>query len=182
MRLLSRSVACCPGAQGVGQNEVDEGIIYSGSAISVADSKGRFALPLEMRKMVRQSSEGKTTLCLAPHHDLKCAVGFGISHKKWLQADVLEQERVARDKGQPFDLAQEMRRRLTDVEDLNFDDGGRFFVPDDIKEIQGFERAIVFAGVGIHIELWDPKTLLDSGACTPRLRRNVELFLSGGGK
>lgn len=159
-----------------------EGIIYSGSAISSADSKGRFVLPLDMRKAVRQSSRDETRLCLTLHSALPCAVAFGMSHRDWLQADVLEQARIARERGDPFDVEAELGRRLTDMEHLNFDDGGRFFLPDDIKEILGLGSAVVFAGVGMHIQIWDPQALLDSGTATTRVRYNVEKFLADGGK
>ncbi|MBB6123591.1 division/cell wall cluster transcriptional repressor MraZ [Sphingobium subterraneum] len=153
-----------------------EGIIYSGSAISVADSKGRFVLPLDMRKLLKHSS-GDTRLCLSIHSSLKCAVGFGLSHKQWLEDEVVEMERAARDNGVAFDGDAERERRFADVEDLNFDDGGRFFLPADIKRLIGIEDVIVFSGVSRYIQMWEPKTLLASDGRSPRLRAKVEAFL-----
>lgn len=159
-----------------------EGIIYTGSAISVADGKGRFVLPLDMRKAVRASSRDETRLCLTLHASLPCAVAFGTAHAQWLQSDVLDLARIARERGEPFDMEGEMARRLADMEQLNFDEGGRFFLPEDIKEILGLGSATVFVGTGMHIQLWDPRALLESGTATPRVRYNVEKFLAGDGK
>jgi MraZ protein len=159
-----------------GKGNVAEGIIYSGSAISVADSKGRFVLPLEMRKLLKASS-GETKLCLSIHATLKCAVGFGLSHKQWLEEEVVEMERTAREQGRDFDGDAERERRFADVEDLNFDDGGRFFLPADIKRLIGIDDVVVFSGVSRYIQMWEPETLLASEGRSPRLRAKVEAFL-----
>ena len=66
-----------------------EGIIFSGHGICAADGKGRFALPLEMRKAVRQSSGDSNKICLSLHPEHDCAIGFGLSHKEWLEGQVL---------------------------------------------------------------------------------------------
>ena len=163
--------------RGLGGRNVSEGIIYSGSAISVADSKGRFVLPLEMRKLLKHSS-GDNKLCLSIHSALPCATGFGLSHKAWLESDVLEMERTARERGLPFDGDAEREARFADLEDLNFDDGGRFFLPADIKALIGIDDVIVFSGVSRYIQMWEPAKLLASEGRSPRLRAKVEAFLA----
>lgn len=165
---------------------MSEGVIYSGHGIGTADSKGRFALPLEMRKAVKQSS-GENKLCLTLHHDdLPCAVGFGLSHKQWLENEILAEQRSARERGEDFDAEAAREKHFADLEDLNFDDGGRFFMPEDIKQMMGITDAIVFVGLGVHIQMWDPKALLASEGRSRRVRNMVEQFLAergkGGGK
>ncbi|MPT47576.1 MAG: division/cell wall cluster transcriptional repressor MraZ [Sphingobium sp.] len=160
-------------------------IIFSGNGICVADGKGRFALPLDMRKAVKASS-GENRLCLTIHTQLPCAIGFGLSHKQWLESQVLEMERAARDRGESFDAEAEREARFADMEDLNFDDGGRFIMPPDIRDMMGITDAIVFVGTSRHIQMWDPQSLLDSEGRSPRVRHAVQRFLAeraaGGGK
>lgn len=164
---------------------MSEGIIFSGNGICVADGKGRFALPLEMRKAMKASS-GDTKLCLTVHGQLPCAIGFGLSHKQWLEDQVVEMERVAREKGTEFDAEAEREARFADLEDLNFDDGGRFFMPPDIKDMMGITDCIVFVGTSRHIQMWNPEKLLASEGRSPRVRHAVEKFMAerkaGGGK
>lgn len=158
---------------------MSEAIIFSGNGICAADGKGRFALPLEMRKAVIASS-ADNKLCLTLHGELPCAIGFGLSHKQWLEDQVVEMERSAREKGVAFDAEAEREARFADLEDLNFDSGGRFFMPPDIKDMMGITDAIVFVGASRHIQMWDPETLLKSEGRSPRVRHAVEKFLKEG--
>ncbi len=156
---------------------MSEGIIYSGYGICVADGKGRFALPLDMRKAVKASS-ADTKLCLTLHAELPCAIGFGLSHKQWLEDQVVEMERAARERGEGFDGEAEREARFADLEDLNFDDGGRFFMPADIRDMMGIGDTVVFVGIGRHIQMWDPRALLASEGRSARVRHAVEKFMA----
>ena len=40
--------------------------------------KGRFVLPPDFRKAVRDSGMGERVLCLAKHPRWKCLIGFGL--------------------------------------------------------------------------------------------------------
>ncbi|MCB2014389.1 MAG: division/cell wall cluster transcriptional repressor MraZ [Sphingobium sp.] len=156
---------------------MSEGIIFSGNGVCVADSKGRFALPLEMRKtLVTSSADNK--LCLTIHPQLPCAVGFGLSHKQWLEDQVVEMERAALEKGVAFNAEAERETRFADLEDLNFDSGGRFFMPADIRDMMNIDDAVVFVGASRHIQMWSPETFLASDGRTPRARHTVEKFLA----
>lgn len=154
-----------------------ESIIYSGNAISVADSKGRFALPLEMRKLVRQSS-GANSLYLSVDFDMRFAIGYGLSHRDYLDAKIEEKERIALGRGDDFDIDHERELLFADLKEVNFDDGGRFFLPDDIRAMLSIEDALVFIGVGRHMQIWEPRAVLESKGRTPRLRFAVETFLA----
>lgn len=155
---------------------MSDGIIFSGHGLCTVDGKGRFALPLDMRKAVKASS-GENKICLTLHPNLPCAVGFGLSHKQWLENEVVEEQRAARERGERYDAEAAREERFADLEDLNFDDGGRFFVPPDIKEMMGITDALVFIGIGRHIQMWNPHTLLASEGRSRRVRNAVEQFL-----
>lgn len=165
---------------------MSDAILYSGNAFSVADGKGRFVLPLEMRKLVVQASGGQNRLCLSLHLDNGCATGFGLSHKQFLFDEVEELERLARESGRPFNGDVERENRLGMIEDVNFDDGGRFFLHPDIKEEAQITDAIFFYGVGRYFQIWKPEALIDSPERPALIRNKVKRWLdqraAGGGK
>lgn len=156
---------------------MSEVILYTGNAFSVADGKGRFVLPLEMRRQVKLSSGGDTTLCLSVHGGNPCAIGFGESHRNFLFAEVEELAREARAAGRDYNADLELERRLGTIEDVNFDDGGRFFLHPDIKEEYGITDAAFFYGVGRYIQIWKPETLVDSVDRPDLIRNKVRRWL-----
>ncbi len=161
-------------------------ILYTGNAFSVADGKGRFVLPLEMRRQVKLSSNSETTLFLSVHGGNPCATGFGESHRRFLFSEVEELAREARAAGRDYDADLELERRLGTIEPVNFDEGGRFFMHPDIKEEYGIEDAVFFYGVGRYIQIWKPETLVDSQDRPDLIRNKVRRWLdqraAGGGK
>jgi MraZ protein len=155
----------------------DDVILYSGNAFSVADGKGRFVLPLEMRRQVKLGSGGENRLCLSIHMDNGCASGFGLSHKQHLfdEVDVLDRE--ARAAGRPFNADLEREQRLGTIEDVNFDDGGRFFLHPDIKEECGITDTAFFYGVGRYFQIWKPEALVASPERPALIRNKVRRWL-----
>ena len=152
-------------------------ILYSGNAFSVADGKGRFVLPLEMRKLVAQASGGQNRLCLSVHFDNGCATGFGLSHKQFLFDEVEKLERQAYEAGRDFNADLERENRLGTIEDVNFDDGGRFFLHPDIKEEAGITDAVFFYGVGRYFQIWKPEALVESPDRPALIRNKVKRWL-----
>ena len=153
-------------------SSVSDVILYSGNAFSVADGKGRFVLPLEMRKLVAQASGGQNRLCLSVHFDNGCATGFGLSHKQFLFDEVEKLERQAYEAGRDFNA--------------DLDDGGRFFLHPDIKEEAGSTDAVFFYGVGRYFQIWKPEALVESPDRPALIRNKVRRWLdqraAGGGK
>ncbi len=152
-------------------------ILYTGNAFSVADGKGRFVLPLEMRRLVKAASGGETRLCLSIHIDNGCASGFGLSHKQFLFDEVNEMERDARAAGRPYNGDLERELRLGTIEDVNFDEGGRFFLHPDIKEEAEITDVAFFYGVGRYFQIWKPEKLVDSPERPALIRNKVRRWL-----
>lgn len=165
---------------------VSEAILYTGNAFSVADGKGRFVLPLEMRRQVKLSSSGETTLYLSVHGGNPCATGFGESHMRFLFNEVEELDREARAAGRDYNKDLELERRLGTIEPVNFDEGGRFAMHPDIKDEYHITDAVFFYGVGRYIQIWKPETLVDSPDRPELIRNKVRRWLdqraAGGGK
>lgn len=175
-----------PGRNWDGRVQVSDVILYTGNAFSVADGKGRFVLPLEMRRQVKLSSGGETTLYLSVHAGNPCATGFGESHQRHLFTEVEDMAREARAAGRDYDADREMERRLGTIEPVNFDDGGRFAMHPDIKSYYEIADTLFFYGVGRYIQMWKPETLVDSPDRPEMIRAKVRRWLdqreAGGGK
>lgn len=154
---------------------------YSGSAICVADGKGRFVLPLEMRKTVRLHSADDTKICINLHKTLDCAIGYGLSYQTALEEKIAARERVAIERGDDFDAVGERMRSFGDVEVVNFDDAGRFFLPTPFRKRLKIDDALVFFGASTELQIWEPHTLLASGQCTPITQDKVADFLADRG-
>lgn len=153
-------------------------ILFSGNAFSVADGKGRFVLPLDMRKMVKTASGGDNRLCADIHEKHGCAVGFGLSYKTQLEDDIARNEEAARARGDAFDADAAREIAFSSMEELNFDDGGRFFLPPDIKDFCAIGDVILFLGVGRYIQMWKPEAYLDHAAGRDVIKARVRKFLA----
>ncbi|MEM6266006.1 MAG: division/cell wall cluster transcriptional repressor MraZ [Pseudomonadota bacterium] len=133
---------------------------YSGQAYSPAGDKGRFVLPPDFRKAVKESSGGAKTLCLAKHDRWKCLVGFGLSRHDELEAQIDREEQNALQAGKPFD--RELRAmRLFGYKKLPFDDSGRFVMPDILRKRANIEAGIFLHGGGRFFTIWSPAELAE---------------------
>lgn len=151
-------------------------ILYSGNEFSTPDSKGRFVLPLDMRKQVKLSSSSNT-LCVSVHGANPCAIGFGESHRQHMFRDAEDQELQARAAGRDFSADPLNEAQLGSIELVNFDDGGRFFMPPDFKYEYGITDAVFFYGVGRYFQMWKPETLIDSPERPELIRNKVRRWL-----
>lgn len=152
--------------------------LFSGNAFSVADSKGRFALPLDMRKMVKAASGNENRLCIDLLEQHRCAKGFGTSHKAEMEDEIVKNAEAARNRGDAYDADTARELAFSSLEELNFDDGGRFFPPADIKDYCGIDDAIMFLGVGRFIQMWKPEAYLDYPAAREVIKARVRKFLA----
>ena len=135
---------------------------YSGQAYSPAGAKSRFVLPPLFRKAVKESSGGRI-LCLAKHDRWNCLIGFGLSRKDELEAQLdREEERAIR-------LAQDFDRDLRAMQlfgfvELPFDDSGRFVMPDHLRTLGRVEDGLYFQGAGRFFTIWNPEELAHMGS------------------
>jgi MraZ protein len=157
---------------------VSDDIHFSGNAFSVADGKGRFVLPLEMRKLVKQSSGNEPRLRVALHEKHGCATGFGLSYEIALEAEIAANARVAMENGRDFDADAAREAFFPLVENANFDDGGRFSLSEDMREECGITDAIFFVGVSRYIQIWSPQRYLESEGRPELLKNKVRRFLA----
>ena len=130
---------------------------FSGQAFSPAGDKNRFVLPPLFRKAVKESSEGRT-LCLAKHAQWDCLVGFGLSRKAELEAQLDREETLAYQAGRDFDRDTRASQLFGFVE-LPFDDSGRFVMPDHLRALGKIGEGLFFQGGGRFFTVWNPVEL-----------------------
>ena len=154
---------------------------YSGSAITAIDDKGRLSVPSFLRKDLVESSDGRT-LCLGEHEKWDCLVGFGLSRKVDMLAEIDKEEEVAIARGQPYDRDAAGARKFSSLHDLSFDASGRFVLPPILQAIGQLENKVLFHGIGNRFCLWNPEVLLDTTDDVPVDKRMVEFHLKEAGK
>lgn len=134
---------------------------YSGQAYSPAGDKSRFVLPPLFRKAVKESSDGRV-LCLAKHDRWNCLIGFGLSRKDELEAQLDREEERAIRLTQDFDRDLRAMQLFGFVE-LPFDDSGRFVMPDHLRTLGRVEDGLYFQGAGRFFTIWNPAELAQMG-------------------
>ena len=135
---------------------------YNGTGFSLLRDKGRFVLPPQFRKTVRDSSYDKPVLCIAKHDRWPCLQGFGLSRQETFEAQIDREESLAAQRGQEFD--RELRGlQLNGFTQLPFDDSGRFVLPDYLAELARVEDQLYFQGAGQFFVMFSPAELAQMG-------------------
>jgi MraZ protein len=135
---------------------------YNGTGFSLLRDKGRFVLPPQFRKTVRDSSGDKPTLCIDKHDRWTCLIGFGLSRQHGFEAQLDREEASAAQRGHDFD--RELRSvQLNGFAQLPFDDSGRFVLPEYLAELAKVEDQLYFQGAGQFFVIWSPSELAKMG-------------------
>lgn len=132
---------------------------YWGNGMSPRGDKGRFVLPPAFRDAVKAASGNNPILCLDLHHKYPCLVGFGLSRAEGFADQLLYEERMALNRGEPFNRDQRAQQ-LGGFESCKFDDSGRFILPDYLGEAIEARDALYFHGGVSEITIWAPDVLL----------------------
>ena len=136
---------------------------YSGQGFSLLRDKNRFVLPPQFRKVVKESSDGKTVLCLAKHDRWNCLTGFGLSRIDDFAAQIDREEALAVQAGKEFD--RDLRSmQLYGFQEVPFDGSGRFVMPEHLAALAKIGDQIYFQGAGAFFTLWAPDELAGMGA------------------
>ncbi|MCF8707541.1 division/cell wall cluster transcriptional repressor MraZ [Rhizorhapis sp. SPR117] len=151
--------------------------LYSGPAFTAMDGKGRFSIPASMRHVVQASSGGQNRLCLTKHEDFNCVIGFGHSYQQAMRADIDREEQLASARGEGYSRAAAMQRKFGLLEDVPFDEGGRFFISPFLKKLCGIEDIVFINGSGDYFELWNPHALIATDGVYDALKLAAEFAL-----
>lgn len=143
---------------------------YHGSGFSGVDGKQRFTLPVDLRRRVKAGSGDHNILYVNMTPDLTCLTGFGEDHLSAMKADIEAEVAVARARGETLDRHRRGVDAVASVERVTFDDGGRFGLPEEIRELMDIDDCLWFVGGIWMFEIWSPQRYLDSGLGTPLLQ------------
>lgn len=159
---------------------------YHGSAFSGADSKGRFTLPVDLRRRVRAGSGDANLLLVNKTDDTPCILGFGEDHLNDIQQEIEDDAIAARNRGDAFNRQRRAAQMMGGVQRITFDDGGRFALPDGLKKMMGIESGLFFVGAIWTFEIWSPERYLESdyGSDYSRMlcRQEMEAWAAKKGK
>lgn len=136
---------------------------YHGSGFSGVDGKQRFTLPVDLRRRVKAGSGDSNALFINMTPDLPCLTGFGEDYLDDMKAEIEAEVIAARARGETLSRHHRARNTVGDVERVTFDDGGRFSLPDEIKELMGIDDCLYFVGAIWTFEIWSPARYLESG-------------------
>jgi len=130
---------------------------YGGQGFSLRGEKDRFVLPPKLRNPLAEQS-GERTLCIGPHVNWPCMIGFGVDRKLRFDSILDREEAKATSLGHVFDR-DEMMMQLWDFEEVPFDASGRFVMPGSVSEVGDIGDAIYFQGMGDYFAIWVPDIL-----------------------
>jgi MraZ protein len=149
----------------MGKTQVEPGraVNYSGQGFSLLGEKGRFVLPPDFRKAVRDSGRGERVLCLTTHPRWNCLMGFGLSRIEDFQSELDREERIALERGLDFDRDQRSTQ-LNSFAKVPFDDSGRFVLPERYFKLGAITSCAYFQGGGKFFTIWNPDELAKMGA------------------
>ncbi len=144
------------------------GIYYCG-----ADAKSRFTLPAELRHRVKAGNGGENYLHLSLDGDKPYLLAFAEDYFARAKAEIDAMAEAARSRGEAFDRHSAAKKLAAHTETVTFDDGGRFAIPDDIREAMGMGDELVFIGATDTFEIWSTERFkAESGdANTIQLKR-----------
>ncbi len=123
--------------------------VFLGSYEHTMDDKGRVSLPARFREML--STVGDCRLVLTTNLDTegKCLVAYPIPQWEAFQDKVAAMPQ--------FDRAVILLKRLhfAGATEVASDRQGRILIPQALREAAGLTGAVLFAGIGDKIEIWD---------------------------
>lgn len=125
------------------------GIYYAG-----ADSKSRFTLPVELRHRVKAGNGGENYLHLSLDGDKPYLLAFAEDYFVSAKAEIDAMAEAARARGEPFDRHRASKKLSAHLETVTFDEGGRFAIPEDIRELMGLGNELAFVGATDTFEIW----------------------------
>lgn len=137
--------------------------LFRGQFRHSLDSKGRVHVPARFRELKGEIKDPLGTGPLYVTRALfdRCLHVHPSSHFEELEAKVSEYPLM-----DPH-IVQFRRRYLSAAVECELDATGRLLVPQQLRELGGFERELLWVGMGRHIELWAPCEWERALAMTP---------------
>lgn len=142
--------------------------LYQGYALQAVDRKGRVAIPVGLRAAIEANS-GQRQLLLADHDSNPCMIGYDRGWSRLLYDRVEREIERAATTGEQIDRSDSGLHNFANVDEVSFDEAGRFILPEYVIERAKIDDLAFFAGAGDVFQVWSPKVLLD----TPGVREGT---------
>lgn len=142
--------------------------LFEGCALQAVDTKGRVAIPSDLRAAAERNADTRT-IVISVHAEDSClsAHDTGWSHRKYDRIDKLDQQ--ALDRGEQPSTAPK-RRAFGLVERATYDDSGRFVLPPFYRAKAKITKWALFVGSGDTFDIWSPEVLLADEKVDPELK------------
>lgn len=151
---------CAPGVVGVSNRGW-----YQGDGIGLVDDKGRVAIPAALRQTLsanapKEGGKNGGAVIVGAHQKNRCLIAYDAGYLDVLAGNLAKREAEHTAADGEFDYS--IKRRAAVGESVPFDGSGRFIMPAFPRHYAKIGAHAFFYGVLDYIEIWDPRTLLDS--------------------
>ena len=152
---------------------------YQGSGLALVDDKGRVAIPNALRAALATNSpraDGKDggTIIIAAHEDQPCLVAYDPAYRAALKLELARRLELSR--GEDGKVDQNIRRSFANGEEAPFDGSGRFVMSALSRHLGGIEQNAFFYGMLDTIEIWNPKTLIETPGIDPNVVKTCRFY------
>jgi MraZ protein len=138
-----------------------ERFLYQGYALQAVDKKGRIAIPNRLRDALSKNAEnGPRTLFIGDETGLPCMVAYDEPWSKWLKERLEADFTRALDRGDGIARARDALSNFGNVDEVTFDEAGRFILPTFVIDDLELTDFAFFAGAGDVFHIWNPRKLL----------------------
>ena len=153
---------------------------YQGGGIGLVDDKGRVTIPTALRQALAANApkgDGKSggTIMIGPHQNQnnQCLMAYDPAYADiyYGKLEKREVEHTADDGALDYNI----KRAAAPAEPVPFDGSGRFIMPAFPRDYAGIGEHAFFYGVFDYIEIWDPRTLIET-AGYPEVAKKMARF------
>ena len=143
--------------------------IYQGYALQAIDRKGRVAIPHALRAVIEANS-GQRLLLIGDHQQFPCMIAYDRNWSRLLYDRVEREHELARAAGEKVDRSNSGLHNFANVDEVTFDEAGRFILPEYVMFRAKLDDVAFFAGDADTFQVWNPKILLDTPEVEEGLR------------
>jgi MraZ protein len=135
--------------------------LYQGYQLQAIDKKGRIAIPNRLREALNNNTGGgPRTLFIGDETGLPCMVAYDEPWSKLLKARQEADFARAQDQGKDIARARDELNNFGNIDEVQFDDAGRFILPRYVIDELGLTDFAYFAGAGDVFHIWNPRRLI----------------------
>lgn len=154
---------------------------YQGDSIGLVDDKGRVSIPAALRQTLSANypkANGKDggTVIVGAHQKHRCLVAYDPAYVDILAAKL--EKREAEHTADDGELDYNIKRRAASGEAVPFDGSGRFIMPAFARFHARIGGHAFFYGVLDYIEIWDPKTLIETPDMPDLVKSMAEFYMA----